>query len=108
MRSPRDPRPARPETGVPGPEASALKDRILEVLTTDGKPVSVRELVRRLDLRGEARRTLKGQLRQLIADGEVVQIRGPRIGLPSRMILVVGRLTCNPAGYGFVIPEREA
>ncbi|HKC13969.1 MAG TPA: ribonuclease R [Vicinamibacteria bacterium] len=108
MRSPRDPRPARPETGVPGPEASALKDRILEVLTADGKPVSVRELVRRLDLRGEARRTLKGQLRQLIADGEVVQIRGPRIGLPSRMNLVVGRLTCNPAGYGFVIPEREA
>ncbi len=78
------------------------------MLTADGKPVSVRELVRRLDLRGEARRTLKGQLRQLIADGEVVQIRGPRIGLPSRMNLVVGRLTCNPAGYGFVIPEREA
>ena len=84
-----------------------LKDRILHVLTVDGKPVSVRELVRRLDLRGEARRGLKDQLRQLIADGEVVQIRGPRIGLPSRMNLVVGRLTCNPAGYGFVIPERS-
>jgi ribonuclease R len=108
LRSPRDPRPApRPETGVPQPEASALKDRILEVLTGDGKPVSVRELARRLDLRGEARRALKDQLRQLIADGEVVQIHGARIGLPSRMNLVVGRLTCNPAGYGFVIPERS-
>jgi ribonuclease R len=108
LRSPRDPRPApRPETGVALPEASALKDRILGLLAADGKPVSVRELARRLDLRGQARRALKDQLRQLIASGEVVQIHGARIGLPARMNLVVGRLTCNPAGYGFVIPERS-
>ena len=65
----------------------------------------MRELVRRLDLEKDARHELKTVLRQLIADGEVVNIRGARIGLPSRMNLVVGRLTCNPAGYGFVSAE---
>jgi ribonuclease R len=67
----------------------------------------VRELVRQLDLGKDERQELKTLLRQLIGDGEVVKIRGARIGLPSRMNLVVGRLTCNPAGYGFVGPEKR-
>ena len=61
--------------------------------------------MRHLDLAKEARHELKGLLRQLIADGELVKIRGARVGLPSRMNLVVGRLSCNPAGFGFVVPE---
>jgi ribonuclease R len=84
-----------------------LQDSVLELLSHDGKPISVRDLIRRLGLEGEARRELKGVLRRLLAGGEVVKIRGARIGLPSRMNLVVGRLTCNPGGFGFVVPERE-
>jgi ribonuclease R len=84
-----------------------LRDRILTLLNEGGKPVSVRELVRRLDLEGEERRELKAALRRLIESGEVVKIRGARVGLPSRMSLVVGRLTCNPAGFGFVMPETR-
>lgn len=67
----------------------------------------MRELVRRLDLDGPARRELKATLRRLIGDGAVVKIRGARVGLPSRMNLVVGRLQCSPAGYGFVVPEAR-
>ena len=49
----------------------------------------------------------------MIEDGEVVKIRGARIGLPSRMNLVVGRLTCNPGGLrvrgpGAAAAGREA
>jgi ribonuclease R len=84
-----------------------LRDRILEFLNDGGKPVSVRELVRRLGLEKEGRRELKPVLRRMIEDGDVVKIRGARIGLPSRMNLVAGRLTCNPAGYGFVVPEKR-
>ncbi len=36
-----------------------------------------------------------------------MKIRGARVGLPDRMNLVVGRLSCNPAGYGFVVPEAR-
>src|SRR5207249_1218704 len=86
---------------------NSLRGRVLALLSHDGKPVAVRELVRRLDLDAEARRELKPVLRRLPEDGEAVKIRGTRIGLPSRMNLVVGRLTCNPAGFGFVIPETR-
>src|SRR5262245_10365197 len=84
-----------------------LHDRILGFLSHHGKPVSVRELVRRLGLDKEARHELKPVLRRLLEDGEAVKVRGARLGLPSRMNLVVGRLVCNPAGYGFVQPENR-
>jgi ribonuclease R len=85
-----------------------LRDRILGFLNDGGKPVSVKELGQKLDLDAETRQELKAVLHGLIEDGEVVKIRGDRVGLPSRMNLVVGRLTCNPGGFGFVIPEKRA
>jgi ribonuclease R len=104
-------------SGVP-PLARSLRDRgaeapaglpgqVLSLLGTEGKPVSVRDLVRRLGLRGPDRRDLKPVLRRLLEEGTVVRIRGTRIGLPQRMNLVVGRLTCNPSGFGFVVPEAR-
>jgi len=84
-----------------------LSGRVLDLLAEEGKPVSVRELVKRLRMEAAERRELKGVLRRLIEDGDLVKIRGARVGLPARMNLVVGRLTCNPAGYGFVAPERR-
>jgi ribonuclease R len=86
----------------------SLQDRILSFLEGGDKPVSVRELAQRLDLDQAGRRELKTVLRALIERGEVVKIRGARIGLPARLHLVVGRLTCNPAGFGFVVPEAAA
>src|SRR5262245_7726171 len=82
-----------------------LHDRVVAFLHQTGKPAHVRELVRRLDLEKAERRELKEVLRQLIKDGAVVAIRGSRIGLPSRMNLVVGTLNCNQGGFGFVVAE---
>jgi ribonuclease R len=75
------------------------------LLEAEGKPVSVRELARRLGLQGAARRELKPELTRLLEEGAALRIRGTRIGLPQRMNLVVGRLSCNPSGFGFVVPE---
>lgn len=83
-----------------------LQDRIVELLERNGKPATLRELLRQLGLERDDRRDVKQQLRQLLADGRVVAVSGARIGLPQRMNLVVGRLTCNPGGFGFVVPER--
>jgi len=85
-----------------------LRDRVLSLLAETGKPVGVREMVRRLGLDAEGRRDLKGVLRAMIADGEVVNVHGARVGLPSRMNLVVGRLSANAGGFGFVVPEKKA
>src|SRR2546427_12520031 len=87
--------------------AAPPRARALDPPPRAGKPVSARGGVRRLALDADARRELKPVLRRLLEDGEVVKIRGTRIGLPSRMNLVVGRLSCNPAGFGFVIPENR-
>jgi len=78
----------------------------MTLLTEHGKPVSVRDVVERLELTGEERRDLKATLRAMIDEGHAVRIRGGRVGLPARMNLVVGRLTCHPTGYGFVSQER--
>ncbi len=83
-----------------------LRDRVLEQLERDGKPVSIRDLIRRLRLPPAERAELTPSLRRMLESGEIVKIRGTRIGLPARMDLVVGRLTCNPGGFGFVVPER--
>ncbi len=80
---------------------------MLDLVSSLGKPVSVRELARRLSLDSAGRRELTPVLRQLIADGVLVKIRGAHVGLPDRMNLVVGRLSCNPAGHGFVVPEAR-
>jgi ribonuclease R len=94
-----------PHSGIQIDNADSLDRRVLDLVSSLGKPVSVRDLVRRLSLDPPARRELKSVLRRLIADGAIVSIRGARVGLPDRMNLVVGRLSCNPAGYGFVVPE---
>ena len=89
-------------TDTPDPQ---LRDRVFEILQEAGRPVSVRELAQRLKLAAPGRRELKVVLRRLLADGEAVKVKGARVGLPSRMNLVVGRLHCNPGGFGFVLPE---
>jgi ribonuclease R len=86
---------------------ATLAHRVLDLLSSHGRPLAVRELTGRLGLEGPDRRELKNVLRGLIEEGTVVKIRGARVGLPSRMNLVAGRLQCSPAGYGFVVPETR-
>src|SRR4051812_1320036 len=69
-------------------------------------PSTPRELLQRLDIPREQRATFKRLLGQLVAAGHLVQTRGNRFGLPDRMNLVVGRITTNPGGFGFVVPDR--
>jgi ribonuclease R len=54
----------------------------------------------------DERASFKRQLQSLAASGDLLQIRGNRFGLPEKMDLIVGRLTTNPGGFGFVVPEH--
>jgi ribonuclease R len=69
-------------------------------------PATARELSQVLRVPREERATFKRHLKSLVSDGELLQIRGNRFGLPEKMDLVVGRLHTNPAGFGFVVPEH--
>ena len=62
-------------------------------------------LFRSLRVPREERSSFKRRLKALAADGALLQIRGNRFALPDKMDLIVGRLTTNPSGFGFVVPE---
>jgi ribonuclease R len=78
---------------------AAMRDRLEH-------PATARELVQRLKIPREQRASLKRLLAGLVESGHLVQTRGNRFGLPDRMNLVVGRVSTNPRGFGFVIPDR--
>src|SRR5687767_14986302 len=69
-------------------------------------PATSRELLRELNIAREDRTAFKRNLRNLVQDGALIQIKGNRYGLPDRMDLVVGKLDGHPSGFGFVAPER--
>ena len=69
-------------------------------------PATPRELLQRLKIPREQRPTFKRLLSDLVASGALVQTRGHRYGIPDRMNLAVGRITTNPRGFGFVVPDR--
>ena len=70
-------------------------------------PATARDLARILKIPREQRATFTRHLKSLLASGELVQVRGSRLGLPEKMDLMVGRLHVNPSGFGFVAPERK-
>jgi ribonuclease R len=70
-------------------------------------PATSRDLARILKVPREQRATFTRHLKSLLAAGELVQVRGNRLGLPEKMDLMVGRLHVNPSGFGFVAPERK-
>src|SRR5215211_2831320 len=69
-------------------------------------PATPRELLRALKIPREERVRFKRNLRMLVDDGSLIEIKGNRYGLPDRMDLVVGKLDGHPSGFGFVAPER--
>ena len=70
-------------------------------------PATVKELLQRLKLPREQRAAFKRALKRLVDSGELIEIRGARFGLPDRMNLVVGRVSTNPRGFGFVDAEQR-
>src|ERR671910_2880185 len=69
-------------------------------------PATPRELLQRLKIPREQRAAFKRLLKELVANGALVQTRGNRFGVPDLMNLVVGRITTNPRGFGFLVPDR--
>ncbi len=62
--------------------------------------------MRMLRIPRDERVSFRRRLKALVNAGELLQVRGNRYGLPEKMDLVVGRLSTNPGGFGFVVPEQ--
>jgi ribonuclease R len=83
-----------------------MSDLLEQIRERVSHPATARELAQLLKVPREKRKAFTRELKQLVADGALLQIRGNRFGLPDKMNLVVGRLTTNPGGFGFVVPEQ--
>jgi ribonuclease R len=81
-------------------------DLLQRIRDTVHHPATARELIQVLRVPREERAGFRRQLKTMVASGDLLQIRGNRFGLPEKMDLVVGRLTTNPGGFGFVVPEQ--
>lgn len=80
-----------------------LKERLLELLKTAHRPLTVPELTERLDNADVAK--VMTVLNDLEENGEVVCTRKKRYGLPEKMNLFVGTIHGHPQGYAFLIPD---
>jgi ribonuclease R len=70
-------------------------------------PATVRDLMRMLRIPRDERASFRRRLKALVTSGDLLQVRGNRYGLPEKMDLVVGRLSTNPGGFGFVVPDQS-
>src|SRR3990172_8314138 len=90
------------------PSKNPTQSVLMEFLKTRaGKPLSFKELAVALGVARADNDAFKRVIRELLADGEIVKIRGDRYGLPSKMNLITGVISCHQDGYGFVCPEGE-
>ena len=79
----------------------------MALLNEAGRPLKRRDLVQRLDVKGQdSIEILRRRLRAMVRDGQLVKNRAGAYGLASRMDLVSGRVTAHPDGYGFLVPDE--
>jgi ribonuclease R len=86
-----------------------IRSRILSLLKSpDYRPLRRTELASALRLKGDERPAFRHVLREMMQHGEIVRVRKNRFVLPQEADLVVGRITMNERGFGFVVPEASA
>ncbi|MSV24435.1 ribonuclease R [Selenomonas sp. WCA-380-WT-3B 3/] len=86
-----------------------LKERIVAYMREDAyKPLLAEDLAEGMGLTQEELVHFDAALEELEKEGVVIRNRSDLYGLPSRMHLVVGRLSMSAKGFGFIIPDVRA
>ena len=86
-----------------------VKERIHAFMREDAyRPLPAAEVLKGLGLSDEEEPLLSSALDALEEEGVIIRNRSGLYGLPSRMNLVVGRLSMSPKGFGFIIPDVRA
>ena len=80
------------------------REQILNIMEEAGRPLALRELGKGLGVREKDKKKFKGLVNELLTEGTLVKTKGQLIGLPAKMDLVTGKVSCHRDGYAFVIP----
>jgi ribonuclease R len=82
------------------------KARILNFMAEKAyRPLKIRELAKGMKIPEEYYRAFRRTVRSMLQEGSIVKIKKNRLGLPEKLSLVVGKLTLNKSGFGFVQAE---
>jgi len=85
-----------------------IRNIVLKFMRAEAsRPLNFRELAKGLGIARDERSAFKGIVKALCEEGEIIKTRGGHYGLPTKMNLIKGTLTCHPNGFGFVIPEDD-
>ena len=83
------------------------KTAILEFFTASvPQTIAEKDLFKRLEVDSDHRHEFKRLLHELIAAGEIVELKKNRLALPERLNLVIGHVQANRKGFAFVIPKQ--
>ena len=86
---------------------ASLDERIVSLLRSAPEQLmSLRQLLRELDLDESERHEIRHLLHDLVKSGNVVKLKGNRYTLPEERTVIAGKLSVHRDGYGFVIPEK--
>jgi ribonuclease R len=80
---------------------------LIRILSGEGRPLTLNELISRLRISRKSRKELKRFLGDLNEKGSVLRLKSGAFGIPREMNLVAGTLWCTKSGNGFVIPDKE-
>ena len=69
--------------------------------------MKIKELAVAMGVPPEDYGSFRSQVKKLIADGDLVRLKRGRIGPADQMDIVVGKISINRAGTGFVLREGE-
>src|SRR5438552_19121230 len=70
-----------------------------------------KQLVREMGIHGDARRELSERLKGVVSSKQLVQVDSDRYAIPQAATnknLIVGRLSINRAGFGFIIADASS
>jgi len=82
------------------------REKIVEFISSKSyRPLRIRELARGLKVSESEYRSFRRLVKDLIADGTVVRIKGGRVGQPDKLSLKIGVLAVTSKGFGFVKPD---
>jgi len=83
------------------------KEQILTFMSKKSyRPVKIRELFRGMNIPETQYRTFRRLIKELLAEGSIVKLKRSRLGILDKLNLLVGTLSANRKGFGFVTTEE--
>ncbi len=85
------------------------KTAIVQFLKTlVAQTISEKHLIKRLHVKSDERHHFKKLLRELVASGEVIEIKNKKLALPDNLNLMTGYVQANRRGFAFVVPKDQS